>query len=398
MYSKGLIVFDDQAEENRIYRVNDDIETGGLITKLRLNLTNACNISCTYCYVRDIGAPDNMTWPIAKKILDSFFKLQKRHGHTHSLIRFFGGEPMLNWPILEHILEYVQTIKEEIEVDYILNTNGTVLTSHMVQAIAKNRVRVALSLDGVGPVNDRFRKFRSGQGAFTVIDRNLNMLLASGCPVGIETTLGDHNHGHLKELVDYLVDKGTRHNCQVPLGLQSITVTPKDGLDNLSTDDKVTEIIETILYARKRGLDAMIGMVTLPFNTLLGKRRPGAYCSAMGEELCVYPNGEIYPCGIIKIRLGTIKDLEGIFKSDDYIKTSQRIAGNINACRGCDIEAFCAGGCAADAMALNGDIFHPTGNCELEKSVFRGVVKEFLLGTEEKDIVKPLDQNLGCTG
>jgi len=386
LYSKGLIVFDDQPEEDEAYRVCDDVQTGRLITTLRLNLTNTCNMFCTYCYVREVDTSDEiMPWPIAKKALDSYFALQKRNGHTNSLIRLFGGEPMLNWPILEHILEYVQTIKGEIEVDYILNTNGAILTPHMAQKILKHKVRVAVSLDGVGTTNDRFRKLRSGRGSFSVIDKNLDILLANGCYVGIETTLGDHNCGHLKELVDYLVHKGAMYNCEIPLGLQNITIVPKDGLDSLSTDDKIEKIIEVILYAREKGLDAMAGMVTLPFNTLLGKRRPGAYCKAIGQELCVYPNGDIYPCGNIKINMGSVEDMDGIFKSDAYIKMSQRVAGNIAACRGCDIEAFCAGGCAADAMASNGDIFRRTANCELEELVFKALVKELLLGTEEKE-------------
>jgi uncharacterized protein len=386
LYSKGLIVFDDEPEKDEAYRDCDEEKTGRLITTLRLNLTNTCNMSCNYCYVRDVDTSDEiMPWHIAKKALDNYFALLKRNGHTNSLIRLFGGEPMLNWPILEHILDYVQTIKGEIQVDYILNTNGIILTPYMAQKILQHKVRVAVSLDGVGTTNDRFRKLRSGRGSFSVIDRNLDMLLANGCCVGIETTLGDHNCGHLKELVDYLVHKGAIYNCEIPLGLQNITIVPKDGLDSLSMDDKIEEIIEVILYAREKGLDAMVGMVTLPFNTLLEKRRPGAYCKAIGQELCVYPNGDIYPCGNIKIKMGSVEDMDGIFTSEAYIKMSQRVAGNIAACQGCDIEAFCAGGCSADAMASNGDIFNRTINCKLEKLVFKALVNELLLGTEEKE-------------
>jgi radical SAM protein with 4Fe4S-binding SPASM domain len=55
------------------------------------------------------------------------------------------------------------------------------------------------------------------------------------------------------------------------------------------------------------------------------------------------------------------------------------VAGNIPACRGCEIEAFCAGGCAADAFTGTGDIFHAAGNCEIEKSIFKALVRNELL-------------------
>jgi len=386
LYEKDLIVFDDYPKNSRVFRKSNDIKTGRLITSLRLNLTNACNMACSYCYVEhDETADELMNWMVAKKALDSFFLLQKRHGHRHSLIRFFGGEPMLNWSLIERTLEYVKTVKEEIEVSFFLNTNGTILNPLMTQVLSGYKVHVLVSLDGVGPVNDKFRKYHSGKGSFATIDKNLDLLLTHNCSVSIETTLNNHNYNYLKELIDYLAEKGSTHDCKIPLGLQNMTIIPKDGLDSLSPDEKAARVIEAIIYARQRGLDAMNGMVNFPFNTLIGKRKPGTYCGGTGKELCVYPNGDIYPCSSINMKLGTVVDMEGVFKTDAYFKLSQRVAGNIPACRGCDIEGFCAGGCAADAMAISGDIFEPTKNCELEKAVFRALVKEFLFEAEEKD-------------
>jgi radical SAM protein with 4Fe4S-binding SPASM domain len=272
-----------------------------------------------------------------------------------------------------------------MEVDYILNTKGAELTPDMAQKLQRHKVRVALSLDGIGRADDQFPRFSSGRVSFVVVDRNLDTLLANGCSVRIETTLGDHNCGSLKELVDYITYKKAIYSCDITLEIQTNTIVPKDWLDSKAMDDMINEIIEAVLYAREKGLDALAGMVTLPFTTLLGKRHPGSYCKAIGEELCVYPNGDIYPCGNIKMRMGNVEDMNGIFTSKAYLKMSQRIAGNISACRGCDIEAFGAGGCAADAMASNGDIFSRSMNCDLEKLVFKAFVKKFLLGSEGRE-------------
>jgi len=386
LHEKGLIVFDKHREKNDAYRKFNraQIESGGLINKLRLNVSNSCNMSCDYCYV-DQSTDGRMEWPTAQKALDSFFDLQGRHGHGYCLIRFFGGEPLLNWLLIERVLAYVETTKKGINVDYILNTNGTIVTQEIAEKLATCKVNVAVSLDGVEAVHDKYRRFGSGRRSFTIIDSNLDILLKFGCNVGIEATLGDHNYNHLKELIDYMAEKGARYHRHILLALQSMCMVPRQGLDTLPLEYKVGKIIEAVIYARKRGVNIGDGMIHFPFNSLLGKRSSGTYCRAMGEELCIYPNGDIYPCGALKIKLGNIEDIDGVFRSDAYLRLVQRVAGNIPACRGCEIEAFCAGGCAADAMAVKGDIFQPTRNCDLERAVFRALVKESLLGTDKKN-------------
>jgi uncharacterized protein len=380
LHGKGLIVFDNQREDNSAYRKfsRAQIETGALINKLRLNVSNFCNMSCDYCYV-DQSTNDLMEWSIAQKALDGFFDLQRRHSHSYSLIRFFGGEPLLNWPLIERILEYVEKMKKGSRLDYILNTNGTIIVKEMAEKLATYKVNIAVSLDGIGVVHDRYRRLKSGKGSFPIIDSNLDILLSYGCAVGIETTLGDHNYKHLKSLIDFLVNKGDKYNCHIPLALQSMCMVPRQGLDTLLLEEKVKKIIEAITYARDKGINIGEGMIHFPFNALFGKRGLGVYCRAMGEELCIYPNGDIYPCGALKIKLGNIEYMDGVFRSDAYLRLVNRVAGNIPACRGCDIEAFCAGGCAADALNGKGNIFQPTDNCQFEKAVFKALVEEFLL-------------------
>jgi radical SAM protein with 4Fe4S-binding SPASM domain len=141
----------------------------------------------------------------------------------------------------------------------------------------------------------------------------------------------------------------------------------------------VEKIANAIAYAQEKGLKIEEGMLYFPFKVVTGNRIPGVYCRSMGEELCIYPNGDIFPCGALKIKLGNIQDMDKVFKSESYGRIVHRVAGNIPACCGCEIEAFCAGGCAADAFAGQGGIFHAAGNCEIEKSIFQVLVRNYLL-------------------
>jgi len=121
-----------------------------------------------------------------------------------------------------------------------------------------------------------------------------------------------------------------------------------------------------------------------PLNALLGLKATGAYCNAVsGEEICVYPGGDVYPCGALNIKMGNIENFNAIFKTTQYADLVKRVTGNIPACKGCDIEAFCSGGCAADASRDGNDIFSPAKNCQFEQLIFKALVKDYLNETQE---------------
>ena len=108
-------------------------------------------------------------------------------------------------------------------------------------------------------------------------DKNMDMLLSSGCIVGISTTVGNHNCNNLKQLINYVADKEKKYNCRILLSLQSMCMVPKDDLDTISLKEKVKLIMEAISYARDKGINIDEGMIMFPFNVLLGKRNTGVY-------------------------------------------------------------------------------------------------------------------------
>ena len=380
LFDKQLIVFDHERETNKTYRIFDREQTkkGKLINKLRLNISNLCNMECDYCYI-DPSQKEQMNWLTAQKALTLFFDLQKQSNQNYSEIRFFGGEPILNWPVIEQVFKYVKYLKNNIKVDYILNTNGTIITENIARKLALNKVNISVSLDGLRDVHNRFRKFKSGKGSFSRIDKNLDTLISSGCSVFISATIGNHNYNNLKELITYIADKKNRYDSEISLSLQSMCMGSKQGLDTVPIEEKVKAIKDAVLYAKKMEVNVDSGMILFPFNALLGLKATGTYCSAVsGEEICVYPNGDIYPCGALKTKMGNIENFNTIFRTKEYLNLTKRVTGNIPACKGCDIEAFCAGGCAADASNGRNKFFSSTKNCQFEQLFFKELVKDYL--------------------
>jgi len=384
LIQKKFIVDQDSLETNKPYTnfQNEKTENGSLVNKLRLNVSLACNMKCIYCYVdeKDLHHQNAlMAWGIAKKAINEFFILLRQHDHKFCIIRFFGGEPLLNWPVIKRSLDHIQLKKQDISVHFILNTNGTIYSQKIANILSKHRVGIAISLDGIEKEHDRIRRFKTGKPSYKIIARHIEKFLNAGCILGIETTIGNHNIFGLQDLIDQIALWNTTYKTCIPLSFQHLTIVNKTDLDTIPVKQKIKQLIALIEYARQKNVKADTGMVHFSINALKGQRNTGRYCRAMGGELCVYPNGDIYPCGALKIKLGTINDLTAVFKSAAYQTLANRTTGNIPACKGCEIEAFCAGGCAADALAANGTMNTPMTNCDLEIKFFKALVKNDIL-------------------
>ncbi len=286
---------------------------------------------------------------------------------------------MLNWEIIKGTIEYVEGLKGAIEIEYLLNTNGTISSENMASFLSAKNVLVIVSVDGKGKVHDALRPFKQGNGSFATIDSFLLRMLSAGCKIGLETTLSPTNCNHLKELIDYVVRLKWETGSDISVGFQKMCMVQEKASENVNKQLISRKLVDAMQYAWKKGIDVDNGMVNIPFNALIGKRRKRIYCGGHGDELCVYPNGDIYPCGATPVRLGSIYNLEAVFKSNVYQNLVERYAGNIPYCNECEIEAFCSGGCVADAVAISGDIFEPSGHCQLEKDIFSFLVKEKLL-------------------
>ncbi len=76
------------------------------LAKLSLHVAHLCNLQCTYCYAQggDYGqGPSMMSQSVARSAVDS---MAERYGRIDT-VQFFGGEPLLNWPTILSVCEYL---------------------------------------------------------------------------------------------------------------------------------------------------------------------------------------------------------------------------------------------------------------------------------------------------
>ncbi|MBL8209980.1 MAG: quinohemoprotein amine dehydrogenase maturation protein [Bryobacterales bacterium] len=155
------------------------------IQRIVLNTTNQCNLACGYCYeysddkiAESAGKPKYMSTEVAQAAIDTLFKEAAGRPLLH--VTFFGGETLLNFPLMKWAVEYANKKARESgkQVDYSLTTNATLLTEEIVDFLAANRIGVTVSIDGDKELHDRMRVFHSGKGSYDVIAPRIKMLLA----------------------------------------------------------------------------------------------------------------------------------------------------------------------------------------------------------------------------
>lgn len=153
------------------------------LTNICLNVTDACNLACRYCFVEQ--HPHFMTLQTAKDSADWLYKnlqIKKEKGYCPEnekcSITFFGGEPMLMYDsIIVPLVNYCNT-KYPNTFTFGMTTNCTLLTPERIDFLYDNHIYPLLSLDGAKETQDYNRPCQDGSSSFDKIYKNIPYLLS----------------------------------------------------------------------------------------------------------------------------------------------------------------------------------------------------------------------------
>jgi len=358
------------------------IKTGKLLRKLQLMTTMGCNLNCRYCYENrtctktDSFEKSTMKFEVAKKAIDGFMDIVEKNKQPKVFVRYFGGEPLLNWPLIKKASEYIADMNPKTKVVQLINTNGTLMTDEIAAHLGKNKFEVDLSLDAPSAINDKTRTYKSGKGTFKDILRAGELLLKYNVNTEVSATLSDYNINLLKKFIDFVKEKGFDQ-------LEVNTIIYDDTkLCTASIKERIIKLIEAKRYAEKMGVKLKGKWIKLYQRTKNGALN---YCGRLGEQFSVTADGEVYPCSGLNIKLGTVDDLKSIFATKEYENIAMRIIGNIPGCLNCEIEGMCVGGCPGSANYLGSSgVYSPELNeCEFRKAIIKAQIGDEFIGEDQ---------------
>ena len=152
----------------------------GDLEDLILNVTDDCNMRCTYCsfsgsyFYERKHRNEFMDFGTARRLVDFFRLHSKRREKVY--YSFYGGEPLLNFPLIRETVEYVKSTESDREFLFSTTTNGTLLSDEMIDFLIKNKFSVTVSLNGPEKVHDRYRVFANGGPTFERVFKNLTKI------------------------------------------------------------------------------------------------------------------------------------------------------------------------------------------------------------------------------
>jgi len=197
--------------------VHDELMHGR--SQLILEATERCNFGCTYCQ-RNFLAPGavhhgarDMDWGTARAAIDDFLQhcrspepRNQDDGYSpdgapirsepHNFaadaayVSFYGGEPLLNFPLIKKCTEYVLKKAKGRKVYFALSTNGYLLEGERAEYLAAHNFLVTVSLDGPASCHDRHRRTKEGMPTHGVVLDHFRAFV-SRCPTqgGINAVL-----------------------------------------------------------------------------------------------------------------------------------------------------------------------------------------------------------------
>ena len=283
---------------NRIYDSKKEIPT------ITFQVTNACNLACSYCYQINKGTKV-MSFNTAKKLIDLLLEPNNKNCYFNSdtclgvVLEFIGGEPLLQAKLIDEIITYFQ--QRTIQLNHpwkdkfcaSLCTNGVLYFSKDTQDLIKhhnNHLDISVTVDGCKEMHDSCRLFPNGNPSYDLaIAADKDRLLTNG-EAGTKITLAPSNISYLyKSFINmYTIGHRIIHaNCVFEEGWKLS--------DAIIYYKQLKQIADFLL-----SLDDPDDIYFALFNESNYKPIPETdndnWCGGTGKMLACDPDGKLYPC------------------------------------------------------------------------------------------------------
>lgn len=299
------------------------------IKNVTFQVTEACNLCCTYCYQIN-KTNTEMSFETAKEYIDALLDNKIPYCTTENscglALEMIGGEPFLEIDLLDKVTEYLLTEvirrnhpwKNFIRIS--LSTNGTLYREPKVQEYLdkyKSWISMSVSVDGNKELHDACRVFADGSGSYDLaIDAAKDWRNKVGSLIlQTKATLAPANIRYTADAIIDLINNGynvIHVNCVYEEGW-----TINDARIFYREMKKIIDFLfehefYNSVYVRLFEEDNFRPMTP-------GEDDDRNWCGGNGEMLSFDNKGTLYPClrfmpsslgDVLPITMGTYKDGE----------------------------------------------------------------------------------------
>jgi uncharacterized protein len=343
------------------------------VVMLVFEATQACNIACKYCFARNYydDQTSRLSLPLAERALRYFFLNYKPKQHKPQ-IGFFGGEPLVNWPLIPYVVDTARAILGPQGTDprFSMTTNAILVNHERAEYLAKQNFSFIVSLDGPAILHDELRVDKQGVGTYDRVIQGVRQLSMSGNKrITFRSTFGKGTVQLVNRLehLNALCDGGLGTGVSVePVSLsESSCVGEVAGLGFTEQEarqllDEYLEGADWFIARIKAGKRARWFQITKTLERLLYTRPACSECGGGVGYASVASDGTIYACHReMDTQIGNI--YEGGIDERLRAKWSDNRMYSRPDCMKCPLRYMCGGGCRQESLTNNQDITKPYG-------------------------------------
>ena len=391
----GFIVEDRDADRQNVREYFRTVRESREQLRMTVLTTLQCNFACDYCIQGDHGDYNKhaakMSMETAAQVGDWAERRLDELGAESYVITFFGGEPLLNMPVVYYLSERMWNACQARGVRMLINiiTNGLLLTPEIVDRLTPFGLNgVKITLDGDRDTHNQMRPLRGGQGTFDKIIHNIRQV-AGKCRIAIGGNFDIETADSYPALLDFL--KAQPFADQ----LSKVTFKPVIRERADAAPAPTTRGSKFIpLTAVGQGAKALNGACMTSVGAAAGNTSGCDGCHGLDDQM-VFLRDEIKkrgfptvdgvhmgPCEIHRENAHTIGPDGALFACPGFAGDTKQSTGHIDGrtdpwrsqaaarfdalaawkeCRDCAFIPVCAGGCTVAAHTELGDINKP--NC-----------------------------------
>jgi uncharacterized protein len=389
LVDNGFLVEDRQDDRRRLDDYLARVKSDASELNITVLTTLQCNFACDYCFQGDHGDynkfAEKMSMETAAEVGDWIEGELARLRPEKFLLTFFGGEPLLNLPVMYELSERMWRAgrKYGAPVSISIITNGLLLTEEVVDRMLPFGLRgVKITLDGDRETHNRMRPLRGGQGTFDRIIDNVRKI-ADRCPIAIGGNFDEGSVDSYPALLEFLRAQEFS-NALVKVNFKPIVRNPEPAapagilpLIPVSADGRpLKPLAGTCMTSVGEGTASACDTCHLLDDKMtflrdetrrLGFPTPDGVHNGpchvhMQHAHTIGPDGSLYACpGFTGVKAKSTGHIDG--RRDARRMAAREEFDRLNpwsACGDCAFIPVCAGGCVVSSHTTLGDMNLPT--------------------------------------
>ena len=210
LHEHGFLVESREADRRRLDEFFRGVREDRTQLRVTVLTTLQCNFACDYCIQGDHGDYNRqaakMSLDTAARVAEWIERRLDAVGPESFALTFFGGEPLLNLPVLYSLSERLFAACRErgVRMTISIITNGLLLTPDVVERLLPFGLSgVKVTLDGDRDTHNRMRPLRGGQGTFDRIIENVRQV-AGRVRISIGGNFDESSVDSYPALLDFL--------------------------------------------------------------------------------------------------------------------------------------------------------------------------------------------------